>query len=253
MANTAAIISAYTGYIVLSFLPPLIWLLFYLHEDRHPEPKRLIVITFIAGIVSALVAVLIEVGVVGIPPFFAGLFGYFAPGLLMVPLVIFSVIALIEEYVKYLAVRISVLSRPEFDEPVDAMIYMVTAALGFAAIENVIFLIPVFEKSFEGGFGLTATRFVGANLLHALSSAIVGYFLARHSFKPWRKHAVFAGVVIASALHALFNYFIITKDAVPVSLILLILLLVLMAVTVFVDFERLKQRQARDEKTQPVS
>ena len=142
----------------------------------------------------------------------------------------------------------AVLSRPDFDEPIDAMIYMITAALGFAAIENIVFIIPVFEESFIGGFELTATRFLGANLLHALSSAIVGYFLARHMFSPWKKHAIVVGILLASALHTLFNYFIIIKESIPGSLVLVILLLFLMAVAVFVEFERLKNRRPELER-----
>lgn len=244
----ASLISTYSGYVALSFLPPFAWLLFYLREDKHPEPKHLILFTFIAGIISALVAVAVELGLFGVDPVFSGFFSRFAPGVLALPVVVFSGVALIEEYLKYAAVKISVLSLPDFDEPVDAMIYMVSSALGFAAIENALFLVPAFEKSFAGGFELTATRFLGANLLHALSSAIVGYFLARHMFSPWKKHAVFAGIIFASALHALFNYFIITKDVVPSSLILLILLIVLMAVDVFADFERLKKKAADSRK-----
>lgn len=240
----AAIISVYSGYVALSFLPPLIWLAFYLREDRHPEPKHLIFLTFIAGIFSALAAVVVELGFFGRPPVFAGLFHRFLPAVLAMPFIVFIGVGLIEEYLKYAAVKFAVLSRPEFNEPIDAMIYMVTAALGFAAIENVLFLVPVLEQSLLSGFELTTNRFLGANLLHALSSAIVGYALARHMFTPRHKHAVAAGVLAAGALHALFNYFIIIKDVLPTSLLLVILLLFLMAVVVLVEFERLKKRES---------
>ncbi|MEK9147862.1 MAG: PrsW family glutamic-type intramembrane protease [Patescibacteria group bacterium] len=238
----AALIGAYSGYVALAFLPPLAWLLFYLHEDRHPEPKHLILITFLAGILSALFAAALELGFFAVPPVFRGLFYVIYPAFIASPVVLFGGIALIEEYLKYVAVKIAVLTRPEFDEPIDAMIYMVTAALGFAAMENVLFLIPVFEQSFLSGFQLTTQRFLGANFLHTLSSAIVGYTLARHHFSPWRKHAVAVGVIIASILHTIFNYLIIIKDAIPVVLTLLILLITLMAVAVFVEFERLKKK-----------
>ena len=48
--------------------------------------------------------------------------------------------ALVEEVVKFMAIRFMILNDPEFDEPVDAMIYMITASLGFAAIENILFI-----------------------------------------------------------------------------------------------------------------
>jgi len=237
----AALISAYSAYVALSFLPPLVWLLFWLHEDRHPEPKHLVLLTFAAGIFSALAAVGVELAFFGTEPVLRGVAARWFPALLGMPLAVFSGVALIEEYVKYLAVKLAVFSRPEFDEPVDAMVYMVTAALGFAAIENVIFLVPVFEQGFGYGFELTLNRFLGANLLHALSSAIVGYAVARHHFSPWRRHAVAAGVFLAAVLHALFNSFIIIKDTVPGILLLVILLLSLMSIVVFVEFERLKK------------
>lgn len=250
----AALISIYSGYVALSFLPPLVWLLFYLHEDRHPEPKHLLLLTFIAGIISALAAVALEVGLFGRPMPEAswlpcGLFCQFYPSALAILVFVLAGVALVEEYVKYLAVKFAVLSRPDFDEPVDAMIYMVTAALGFAAIENVLFLIPALEQSIPVGIALTANRFLGANLLHVLASAIVGYFLARHFFSPWRKHAVAAGILLATALHTLFNYFILNRDAIPRSLLLVALLLSLAAAVVFVEFERLKG-SARESKPQ---
>lgn len=248
-------IGIYSGFVALSFLPPLIWLIFYLHEDRHPEPKHLILLTFIAGIFSAIGAVAVELGLLGKPIVLADGAPVFNGGViyrlypLLLELRIFTLVsvAAIEEYLKYLAVKFAVLSRPEFDEPVDAMIYMVTAALGFAAIENIIFVVPVFKDNVFSGLELTANRFLAANLLHALSSAIVGYFLARHVFSPWRKHAVAAGIVIATVLHTLFNYLIITRETVPDSLLLVVFLLTLMAVAVFVDFERLKKQAAEKE------
>lgn len=252
----AALISVYSGYVALAFLPPLIWLLFYLHEDRHPEPKHLLLLTFIAGIVSAIAAVAAELAFFGRPPVLAGFFYRAYPRLLAFPSIVFLGVGLIEEYLKYAAVRLVALSRRAFDEPVDAMIYLIAAALGFAAIENVFFIVPLVESSFAGrlelaaftgGVELTASRFLGANLLHALSSAIVGYAVARHHFSPYRRHAIAIGVIVAGTLHALFNYFIISRDTIPPAILLIILLLVLMAAVVFVDFERLKRREIKAE------
>ena len=250
----AALISAYSGYVALAFIPPLAWLAFYLHEDRHPEPKHLILITFLAGILSAMAAVGVELAAFGRPPVFAGVFYRFLPAVLAMPTFLLVGVAVIEECLKYAAVRLTVLRRREFDEPVDAMIYMVTAALGFAAIENVFFLVPLVGQSFgghiewglfAGGLELSVNRFLGANLLHALSSAIVGYALARHAFSPWRRHAVGAGLLAASILHAVFNYLIISKDVIPAAALLVTLLLAFMAINVFVDFERLKRANAK--------
>ena len=124
----------------------------------------------------------------------------------------------------------------------EGVIYMVTAALGFAAIENALFLVPLFNQSILSGVELTANRFLGANLLHALSSGIVGFFLARAFFSPRRHHFVAIGVVLASVLHAAFNYLIILRESVNEGTIYIILLLFTMSIIVFMDFERLKEK-----------
>ena len=237
----AAFITSYTGYIIISFLPPIVWLLFYLREDRHPEPKSLLMLVFMGGMGAALVAVFAELAFLGEPRGPQGLIGYLYPALYQTPLLMFGVIALVEEYAKYAAVHLLVLSKPDFDEPIDAMIYMITSALGFAALENAFFLVPVLRDTPALGLQLAANRFIGANVLHALSSAIVGYFLARALFSPYRKHFVALGIVIGAFLHLMFNYFIIIKEAVPESVDLLILLLLVMAFMVFIDFEKLKK------------
>lgn len=237
----AALITSYTSYILISFLPPVLWLVFYLREDRHPEPKRLLVLIFFGGMASAIAAVFSELFLIGTRES-PGLIASAYSGLFANYLFLFSVIAFVEEYCKYLAVKFLVLRDKNFDEPIDAMIYMMTAALGFAALENIFFIVPVFGSSLSSGFVLTANRFLGANLLHALSSGIVGYFLARAFFSPHRRHFLGLGIIVASVLHAFFNYFIIIRDAFSESMYLLVLLILVMALMVLIEFEILKKR-----------
>lgn len=234
---TAAIIGVNAGYILLAFLPPIVWLLFYLREDVHPEPKSLLLLSFIGGMVSAVLAVEAELYLVG------------RQGLQLIQtgssrdaFLVFLAIAGIEEYVKYLAIKFLIMRRPEFDEPVDAMIYMMTAALGFAALENALFTFPLLKENLFLGLEVASNRFLGANLLHALSSGIVGFFLARTFFSPHRHHFVGIGIISASLLHALFNYFILVREVLPQGTFYVILLLATMAIMVLIDFERLKKR-----------
>ncbi len=212
--------------------------MFYLREDCHPEPKRLILLAFFGGILSAVFAVVVEL-------VFVGSGGIISNAITIggTPFLFFLFIAMIEEYAKYLAVKFLILNRTEFDEPIDGMIYMITAALGFAAIENTFFIMPLFHENLLAGFEVAANRFLGANLLHALSSGIVGFALARFWFSPRRRHIIFLGILFASLLHAGFNYLILIKDVVPQGVMYLIFLLTLMAVMVLVDFETLKEKR----------
>ena len=240
--NTASLVGINVSYIVLTFVPPVLWLMFYLRQDRHPEPKLLLFMTFIGGIVSVALAIAGECAFVQL---IDG--GSCQDGVNYAKqnvFVIFLGIAFIEEYIKYLVVKLLVVRRKDFDEPVDSMIYMMTAALGFAAAENALFIFPVFQQSILMGLEITTNRFLGANLLHALSSAIVGFFLARAWFSPHRHHFIALGVIIASLLHALFNYLILIHDGLSEGTLYLFLLLSMMAIIVFIDFERLQRRNA---------
>lgn len=234
--DTATVAATNASYIMLTFLPPLVWLLFYLREDCHPEPKRLLFLAFIGGIASALLAVAGEIWTIG--PH--GLFSQYL-SLQENAFLFFFVIGLIEEYVKYLPIKFLILRRPDFNEPVDGMIYMMTAALGFAAIENTLFILPLFHTGLWAGLEVAANRFLGANLLHTLSSGIVGFFLARAFFSPRRHHFVALGILIAAVLHAGFNYLILVREVLAQGTFYIILLLATMAVMVFIDFEQLKK------------
>lgn len=237
---TAAIIGTNTGYLLLTFLPPIFWLLFYLREDRHPEPKRLLLLAFLGGMASAGLAIVLEIAVIGRNSLLA-----IDEHTLGNAMAVFLVIGLIEEYIKYLPVKFLIEGRRDFDEPVDAMIYMMTAGLGFAALENSLFIFPLLHANLPMGLEVTANRFLGANLLHALSSGIVGFFLARAWFHPHRKHFIFLGVVLAAILHALFNSLILIREVAPQGTLYIILLLATMTVMVFIDFERLKRKEKR--------
>lgn len=240
--NFAALAQVSPGYIALAFLPPIIWLLIYLREDIHAEPSRLLLLTFFGGTLSAVAALGIQ----------------YATLSQLDPqrdfLIFFGAVAIIEEFLKYAAVRVLVLHRKDFNEPVDAMVYMVTAGLGFAALENALFLYfqvfdptLLFAENLFAGIRLSAARFIGANQLHALSSAVVGFFLARAWFHPQRHHFVALGIFIASALHASFNYLIIMMNQLPGGMWYLVGLLGLALIVVLADFQRLKREEAAAE------
>lgn len=190
-------------------LPALAWLWFWRREDsKHPEPRKLIALAFLAGMISVAVVIPIEK--------FAATWlqnqTLFIVTTATLTTLIFTVWSVIEEVVKYLAACVTVLRRREDDEPIDPVIYMVTIALGFAAAENTLFLISPLAGDTVMQTVITGNlRFVGATLLHVLSSAVIGVALALAFYRTRRikRWYVLGGVVLASVLHALFNYFII--------------------------------------------
>jgi len=200
----------YVLYIPLGLLPSVIWLFFYLKKDQHPESKRMILKIFFYGMLAAVVAASAELGIT----FVIGFFSLFLPqttGILAIILFIlyhFIVIALVEEMAKFLIVQEKVIEHSEFDEPPDTMIYMIITALGFAALENFLYLSPLLfgEATIEGAATIAGFRFIGATFLHALASGTIGFFLALSIFEPQRKKLLLAlGIISATVLHGLFN------------------------------------------------
>ncbi len=193
MISFEPIVAAAAG----GILPALAWLWFWRREDSvNPEPRRLIALAFLAGMVAVAVVIPLQ--------------KFVAPFLVSTTLM-FSVWSTMEEIIKYVMARLTVLRRREDDEPIDPVIYMVTVALGFAAAENTLFLLsPISGDSIIQTVMTGNLRFVGATLLHVLSSAAIGVFLALSFYKKrsTRRWYVLAGVILASVLHSLFNFLI---------------------------------------------
>lgn len=218
-------------------LPALVWLAFWLFEDKkHPEPKRYIFFAFIAGMSVVMPIVLPLEKLVEVQ---AVLAGYPQEGLLVL-----MFWALIEETFKFVAAYVAALHWRVFDEPLDAVVYMITAALGFAAFENAMFLAgPLSHGQITQTIITGDLRFVGATLLHTLSSATVGLALAYTFYrKPAiRRKAAVVGVILATALHTIFNFFILAKGGSATFLVFLVLWLCIVALLLFI--ERIKRPQ----------
>jgi len=231
--------------IIVGLLPGLAWLYFYLREDCHPEPKKLIALTFFSGALITVFAFVIQ-------KFFGCFVFSYCGGILenfvqekpeFLGFGLLTFLALVEEVLKFGAAYMIVHKSEFFDEPIDAMIYMVVAALGFATIENLGVVGTYFSDSSDVGFGAIAgtisLRFVGATLLHALSSGLVGYYWAKTIREFGLKRFLFLGLVLATILHAIFNYVIITNEGIAYSIILL----VTAGFFILNDFEKLKDKK----------
>lgn len=215
-------------------LPAAFWLWFWLKEDSdRPEPKGVILRAFVLGGLAVLPAYLLERLVVGEQ--------FNLSGQLVSVVITWS---LIEEGVKFGAAYLGALRSSWFDEPVDAMVYLITAALGFAAVENILFMWNAVVA--EGGdsleFILTGNfRFIGATVIHIVASAVLGAAIGLAFYaRPWRRLAAWLlGLAGAVALHALFNYSIITQGEGQIMTTFVILWF--LALLVILLFEKVKE------------
>jgi RsiW-degrading membrane proteinase PrsW (M82 family) len=183
--------------LLAGLLPSLIWLWFWIREDVHPEPRKAIIAAFFAGVGAVIVAIFVEKYIADFQ--FNSSLQY-------------TLWAAAEEILKYLAVALIALSTRNNDEPIDAMIYCITAALGFAALENTLFLIqPLAGGEIAQSIVTGNMRFVGATLVHVVSSAVVGFGLGFVFYRGYiaKIIAVIVGLSAAITLHAAFNLSII--------------------------------------------
>jgi RsiW-degrading membrane proteinase PrsW (M82 family) len=178
----------------IGLVPSLIWLWFWIREDaEHPEPKFLISFSFLGGALAVIAAVFLE---------------QWVQTFVSNEDTRYVLWAAIEECVKFAAVGIIALTTKYYDEPIDAMIYCIIGALGFAAIENALFIMtPLSSGSVVQTVVTGNMRFIGATIVHVVSSASVGFALGYCFNKgtALRILAVIVGLVAATAMHAGFN------------------------------------------------
>ncbi len=123
---------------------------------------------------------------------------------------------IIEEILKFILTYNICLRRKVNDEPIDASIYMLTASLGFAAVETALFLTgPLTDGNIVDILVAGNFRSIGPMLIHLIASAILGLFIGLAFYKSKIKKTLYliSGLIIAIFLHSLFNFFIVLNDS----------------------------------------
>jgi RsiW-degrading membrane proteinase PrsW (M82 family) len=178
--------------LAFSLLVALFWLGKFKKMDKYEkEPERLIYLTFFAGVLATFPSIILEyplqMNSLPIPPSLKTFF------------LAFLWVGLVEEFFKYLAVRWTVYRSSEFNEVMDGMIYMISAALGFAATENVGYMLGF-------GFSVGFLRAVLSYLGHVSFSAILGYYMGKAKVEG-RRDWLWVGFMWAISLHCLYDTF----------------------------------------------
>lgn len=231
---------SYNIYLIFGLLPSIIWLLFFLRKDVHPEPKRMVLKIFFWGMLISLPIILFQIGFAEQLELFV-----FSPVLFSF-IFYFLGVAPIEEGLKYLVVKDKILSNPEFDEPLDSMLYMIISALGFAALENLLFFFSpeIILLSFEEILVLASFRFITATFLHALCSGLVGYFIAKSFFEIKKQFKlILIGLGIAVILHGLYDFSLKIIEG-PLRFLIPVIILISLALFVSQGFKKLEKMKS---------
>jgi RsiW-degrading membrane proteinase PrsW (M82 family) len=189
--------------LVASIGPGLLWLWYFYRQDRYePEPIKLVLKIFFAGVLLVIPAGMLEQIWRG--QLLAAVRNADWPTFLVMA---FLVVALIEEGLKTGFLWWLVGSNKELNEPTDGIIYGITLGLGFASLENLLWA-EVF------GFGVAALRAVITTLAHASFTGWMGYYVAQYKLKfPDKPLILFSGFLLAFASHGLYDFLLFLRNS----------------------------------------
>jgi protease PrsW len=187
--------------LLASLGPGLLWLWYFYRQDRYePEPLKMVLKVFVAGLILVLPAGLLE-QIWRSQILSAVRTGNWPSFLTMA----FLVIALIEESLKTGFLWWLVGNNAELDEPVDGIIYGITLGLGFASLENLIW-----ASAF--GFGVAALRAVITTLAHASFTGWMGFFISKHKFQVASFSVLLSGFLLAWGSHGLYDFLLFLRN-----------------------------------------
>jgi RsiW-degrading membrane proteinase PrsW (M82 family) len=113
----------------------------------------------------------------------------------------FIIVALVEEFSKYIIVKYYAQRNKEFNEPFDGIVYAVMVSMGFAALENVLY---VFQHGVETGIARAFT----AVPAHATFAVLMGYFMGKAKFSKNRRALNLLGLLVAIIFHGAYDFFL---------------------------------------------
>ena len=184
--------------LLLSAIAPVFLVIIYIYiKDKYEkEPKRLMLIAFLLGAVISII----------ITSLMYYVFDYILPlddhtSLLQLFLKAFLVVALTEEFSKYVIVRYFAQTRTAFNEPFDGIVYAVMVSMGFAATENIVY---VFDSGFETAF----LRAITAIPAHATFGILMGYFMGKAKFSNNKIVLNLTGLLLAVIFHGAYDFFL---------------------------------------------
>ena len=184
--------------LLLSAILPIFVIIVYINfKDKYEkEPKKLLFYSFLLGailsvIISTLLYSFFDLFLTNANEF--SLYDQFIKA--------FFVVALIEEFSKYIIVRFYAQPKKAFNEPFDGIVYSVMVSMGFAAMENLFYVL-------QGGMNVAVLRSLTAVPAHATFAILMGYYMgiAKFSNHKWAYNLL--GLLSAIIFHGTYDFFL---------------------------------------------
>lgn len=182
----------------LALLPTILLMCFFYFKDKYEkEPFRMLVFAFLLGIMTVVPAIIIENYLNGFTPRGEKLVQAFYGA--------FIVAAFTEEAVKYIFIKLFIWKSPELNEMYDGIIYAVFLSLGFATVENVLYVA-------QGGISVALLRIFTAVPAHALFGTVMGYYLGKAKFlRISRGICLVFGLFVPIILHGVYDFLLMSN------------------------------------------
>ncbi len=186
---------------IAALVPAFLLLWFFVSRDANPEPRGVLARTFLLGVLVPIPVVPMALMLEGAGASLGGAYGgAFKQAILGA--------AIPEELFKFAVLRFYIWKHPAFDEPMDGIVYGATASLGFAALENLLYV-------GGGGTAVAILRAFTAVPGHATWGAIMGAYVGRARFAPpeQARGLMVRGVLWCIALHGAYDFLLFTRSA----------------------------------------
>lgn len=184
--------------LLVASIAPVLVIIFYINiKDKfEKEPLKLLLYNFLFGaVVSVLISIILYIISDNVFPA-ADDYSVWQQFLKA-----FFIVALIEEFSKYIIVRYYAQPKKDFNEPFDGIIYAVMVSMGFAAVENMMYV-------FEGGLQTALLRAFTAIPAHATFGVLMGYFMGKAKFSNKKALWNLVGLLTAILFHGAYDFFL---------------------------------------------
>ncbi len=183
--------------LLIAVAPVLTIILYiYFHDKYEKEPVGLLVLSFLFGaILSILIVTILYLFTGRLIPITNEL------SIWQQFIQAFLVVALAEEFSKYVIVKYFAQPKKAFNEPYDGIMYAVMVSMGFACTENIMYVL-------EGGYETAILRAFTAVPAHATFGILMGYYMGKAKFSNNRFKLNMAGLFLAVLFHGAYDFFL---------------------------------------------
>jgi len=218
--------------LLVTILPSILIVLFFVKSDRFKEPTKEIIKVFLLGILITIPAYFLNTYLSEI---------WYSTNASEGLISSFLTAAPVEESLKLSVLYFFVYKMKDFNEPIDGIVYGVTVSLGFATLENIYYVYLLADYFETTSMTLAVLRSFSAIPAHAVFGIFMGYFFMKYVFIKKGDNLIFA-FVIPFVLHGCYNLFASSNFLVSLILILIAWIVALRM------FSRLKKTQKSKRK-----